>query len=149
MSATIVNSPNQVWDVFEETAWENLAHADRKFWARVNFVSRIALCIFLFLFVTGCSCLTSICFFIIVQNINFNISGRLPSEAASAKVQWRSGTDSFVHVEWVWSAIIMITAPYVFTLFSCVAKMCVKKTRPLLIKPLLMVSQLIRVNDLG
>ena len=120
--------------MFEETAWENLAHADREFWASVNRVSRVVLCVLLFLLILSASSATTFSFLIIAYNMgaaadNFNLS--------SSQVLQEAG--SVVRVRWVWAAIIVTTAPYFFTLCSSVVKLCVKRTRRVTLKPLLTV----------
>nr|KAG5714921.1 hypothetical protein BaRGS_000409 [Batillaria attramentaria] len=136
--------PDKNWDVFEETAWENLAHADRRFWARVNAVSRVVLCLFLFLLITFASCLSTMVFLVIGYNINsagqnFTLPGGQVLKLAS----------DVVNVRWVWAAIMMTTAPYFFTLVSCLFKLCVKRTRDLMIKPLLTALAVETVHSIG
>ena len=125
--------------MFEETAWENLAHADRRFWSRVNVVSRIVLIVVLFVFVLGLTSVSGFAFLVIVYNMNaagqnFTLSR---DQNETLFLQRASGT---VSVRWVWAAMMVTSAPYFFTLCSCVVKMCVKRTRGLTWRALVMVS---------
>ena len=45
-----------------------------------------------------------------------------------------------VDLKWVWSLIIVVTSPYIFTAISCLWKLIFKKTEPLRCGPLLAVS---------
>ncbi|XP_076442789.1 chitin synthase chs-2-like [Babylonia areolata] len=132
------------WDVFEETPWENLAHADRQFWSRVNKVSRVIIILILFAVVLGGSSLSFFAFLLIVNNMN----------AASHNFSLPSGqllhpAGDFVQVRWVWAAMMVTSAPYFFTLCACLQKLCVKRTRPLAWRPLLIALTVETFHSVG
>ncbi|KAK7112101.1 chitin synthase chs-2-like [Littorina saxatilis] len=135
---------DKAWDVFEETAWENFAHADREFWYHVYVVCRIVLNIVLFVLVLGLSSVGSFAFLVIVYNMNAAVQNyTLPG----GQVLKTAG--DVIDVRWVWAAIMVTSSPYVFTLLSCVRTLCVKRTRALAWRPLLMAMCVETVHSLG
>ena len=100
-SVIVTDSDDKPWDVFAETAWENLTHADREFWTRVNIVSRLALIIFLFLFILVSSSLATFSFLVISYNMN----------AAG----WNFSLDDVNNQTWVnWLSHFNLSGPHLF-----------------------------------
>lgn len=123
------------WDVFEENPWENFAHADRDFWSRVHAISRVVFCIFLLLFTIFTSSISVLSVLIIAFNINATSKAfALPSG------QVLRPPGEHVDVRWVWAAILVMTAPYIFTFCKCMMRLSLKRTRSLTWRPLLLVS---------
>ncbi|XP_067661074.1 chitin synthase chs-2-like [Haliotis asinina] len=124
------------WDVFKIVPPVKGQVRTLRFWNRVHVGVRITLCIFLFLLVLGSATFSKLCFLLIAANINKGS----PSD---------EGLGVTVKVPWLWSMLILITAPYLFIILRNTFRFIFKKQRKLQIIPFVVVMLFETLHSIG
>ncbi|XP_046337442.2 chitin synthase chs-1-like [Haliotis rufescens] len=130
------------WDVFRVVPRKEEHVRNLRFWNRVYVGVRITLCGVIFLFVLGTGTFTKLCFLLIAYNMNYH-------HAAGGDALSGAAEDVTVRVAWIWSMLILITAPYVFTILRNIFRVIFKKQKQLQIIPFLVVMLFETCHTLG
>ncbi|XP_046547882.1 uncharacterized protein LOC124257786 [Haliotis rubra] len=133
--------PKSNWDVFQIVQRMRGQVRTLRFWNRVHVGVRLTFCIILFLLVLGTATFTKLCFLLIAYNIN-NHKAREASLSDTAQ-------EVTVTVPWIWSMLILITAPYIFTILRNTFRVIFKKQRKLQIIPFLVVMLFETLHSIG
>ncbi|KAL3854410.1 hypothetical protein ACJMK2_013680 [Sinanodonta woodiana] len=102
------------WDVFRTVPSESVSGDNLEFWRKTFVITKIIACIVLFLTIIVTTVISKMCFILVVSNIFPNNDTDLRS--AKQTLAYKSKE---TNVLWVWAMIMIIGAPYFFTICRC------------------------------
>lgn len=133
---------NYKWDVFRLASDDNISGSELACWNACFTVNRVVLCILIFIFVFTTSVISKFTFILMTTNI-FPNDGGLKNPNHTLKYFKEGKEFTNVEVTWIWSLLLAIIAPYVFTVLKYLWVLLFKKTRKLNFTILLAVSYLL------
>ncbi|XP_053386467.1 chitin synthase chs-2-like isoform X2 [Mercenaria mercenaria] len=135
------------WDVFRETSEDNVSSSELDFWNTVFKVTKVIFAIILFILVLGTAVISKSTLFILTSNI-FPPNSFRNTSLKTSHFHFRYQT-SETAVTYIWSLVLVVIAPYFFTMVGKVWKLIFKKTRPLEFKPLLVALLVETIHSVG
>ena len=125
------------WNIFLTTASDDLSKLAQdtiQFWRNCNVITKLIICIFLFIIVLGTSVINKICFIIITSNIHVfteNDTSRQSLRTARGTIDFLGYTGDInkTNVLWIWSLVLIIGTPYVFIIGKCTWRLYGQMTR--------------------
>ncbi|KAK3593492.1 hypothetical protein CHS0354_037014 [Potamilus streckersoni] len=102
------------WDVFREVPSESVSGDNLEFWRKAFVITKIIVCIVLFLTIIVTTVISKMCFILVVSNIFPNNNTALRSARNTLIYK-----DDKTNVLWIWAMIMIIGAPYFFTICRC------------------------------
>ena len=125
------------WNIFLTTASDDLSKLAQdtiQFWRNCNVITKLIICIFLFIIVLGTSVINKICFIIITSNIHVfmeNDTSRQSLRTARGTIDFLGYTGDInkTNVLWIWSLVLIMGAPYVFIIGKCTWRLYGQMTR--------------------
>lgn len=133
---------NYKWDVFRLASDDNISGSELACWNACFTVNRVVLCILIFVFVFTTSVISKFTFILMTTNI-FPNKGGLKNPNQTLKYFKEKKEFTNVEVTWIWSLLLAVIAPYVFTVLKYLWVLLFKKTRKLNFTVLLAVSCLL------
>ena len=124
--------------MFRLASDDNISGSELACWNACFAINRVALCILIFFFVFVTSVISKLTFIMMTTNV-LPSTGGLKNPNGTLKY-FEKSTFTSVDVAWIWSLLIAVTAPYVFTFLKYFWTLVFKKTRKLNYSVLLAVS---------
>ncbi|KAH3803412.1 chitin synthase chs-2-like isoform X2 [Dreissena polymorpha] len=138
---------SNIWDVFRETSQDNVTSSDLDFWKMTFKVTKVVFAGVLFVLVLGTAVISKGTLFLVVSNI-FPPIALQNSSLKTVNGHFRYQTTE-TSIWYIWSLVLILLAPYVFTIISCLWRITFKKKRPIEIKPLFLMLVTETVHSVG
>ncbi|VDI58932.1 chitin synthase [Mytilus galloprovincialis] len=126
------------WDVFRVTSEDNVSSSDLSCWKLVFKIARVIMISLFGLIVLTTAVVSKITLTYMISNINVPMA---TSDHNGTNLRTFFQTLNYpaksTEVTWIWALLIAMVAPYFFSLFSCLRKLCFKRTSPLKVVPLI------------
>ncbi|KAK3589755.1 hypothetical protein CHS0354_021082 [Potamilus streckersoni] len=135
------------WDLFRETSENNLASSDIQLWNKIFVITKIITCFILFVFVLGCGVISKSTLLLMVTNI-MPPNSRWNTSLKTASNHFRYGVKQ-TEVTWIWGLILVVSAPYVFSILNSLWRLIFKKTKTMAIFPLLIAIAVESLHSIG
>ncbi|XP_053385767.1 chitin synthase chs-2-like [Mercenaria mercenaria] len=127
---------NYPWDTFKETSTDNLSSSDIRLWKTIHKVTKVIFIVILFFIVLSTAVVHKSTLFLLLANI----SPPNPTRNSSLKTSmYHFQYDSIeTSATYIWSVVLVVISPYIFTTISSVWSLLFKKHAPLECTPLLL-----------
>jgi len=117
------------WDVFRESSSDNFSSSELHLWDTATKVTKVIASLFIFIFVLATAVISKLTLILMTSNMfppenHFNSSAKTAYGLLSYKA-------TETNIMWVWSIMIVMGTPYVFTFIKCAKRLCFKKTKRL------------------
>lgn len=130
-----LRSERKPWDVFGISSEDSMSSSTNECWNACLKIIRITFCSLLFMVVLVTSTVSKMTFLLMTANI-------FPSTTENS-LKTLVGTLSYplnsTDVRWIWSILITITAPYLFTIMKYLWVLMKQRTKPMQWKTLIVV----------
>ena len=127
------------WDIFKVSTNELSSVSENQKWRTAYVILTVSLCCFFFIVVMATATLSKLTFLLMTFNINPRDSFALAYDNTTYVLK---SSDHVIEVMWVWSLLMVICAPYLFTACSSMWRLVFKTTGTLKCIPLLVVSDI-------
>ncbi|KAH3754146.1 chitin synthase chs-2-like [Dreissena polymorpha] len=124
------------WDVFWETSQNDVTSSDLDFWKNAFKFTKVVFAIVLLVIVLGTAIISKGTLILIVSNI-FPPNALHNSSLKTVNGYFRYHTTDTA-TRYIWSLVLIVLAPYVYTIISCLRRLIFKKIKPIEIKPLVL-----------
>ncbi|KAK3082737.1 hypothetical protein FSP39_003848 [Pinctada imbricata] len=120
------------WDVFRVTSEDNVSGSELACWNVVFIINRIVLCTLIFLIVLVTAVLSKLTLILMTSHIYHPMQRMSSLKTLYSKMSY-TGSGS-TEVMWIWSVLLVVSAPYFFTFLKCFWRLFFKTTKPLTLK---------------
>ncbi|KAL3854141.1 hypothetical protein ACJMK2_013419, partial [Sinanodonta woodiana] len=135
------------WDLFRETSEDNIESSDIQLWNKIFVITKIITCFILFVFVLGCGVISKSTLLLMVTNI-MPPNSRWNTSLKTAENHFRYGVTQ-TEVTWIWGLMLVVSAPYVFSILNSLWRLIFKKTKTVAIFPLLLAIAVETLHSIG
>ncbi|XP_067668564.1 chitin synthase chs-2-like isoform X1 [Haliotis asinina] len=148
------------WDIFQEDAKTSLStSSEYEIWKTINAIVKLFTYIVFIGLILGSSVMSKLCIFYMTYHLPIHDHFILGKEQIKDNNTAHNGNnrvrfllkqkDLIVDMKWVWSLILVMWAPYVFTAMSCTWRMITKQNKSVQVLPVIVASLVEIIHSIG